>query len=169
MLPASWVRAGNAHGAVTVRQAGQRGGSYSHSQRRITVGAEADVGTALHEYVHHLQGAMPGFQRVFRAEHLRRTTTHGKRDPLTTADGGGYSTRADDYTTDYAGRDYGTTTAMDVAPGMDMPDGDALEVATTAFQAILHQYDGREVLGTLAKSDPRMLNLVLGLLFRFDP
>ena len=49
--------------------------------------------------------------------------------------------------------------------GMDMPDGGALDVATTALQATL----GGKGLDEMAASDPRMLDLVLGLLFQFDP
>ena len=48
---------------------------------------------------------------------------------------------------------------------MDMPDGGALDVATTALQATL----GGKGLDEMAASDPRVLDLVLGLLFQFDP
>ena len=177
LLPASWVRAGNAHGALDVLSLGKgTGGWYSHASKRIALYADSMPDAALHEYVHHLQGALPGFQRLFREEHLRRTTTNGKRDPLTAAPtpwwkppaaGARKEYRKDGYAHYYMGMDYGKK--MDVAPGMDMPDGDALEVATTAHQIVLHSRHGKELLGKMAKNDPRTLDIVLGLLFRFDP
>lgn len=175
-LPRSWVAAGNAHGALTVRDNGKLGGGgdYSHSKKEIRLAAHATLDMALHEYVHHLQGAMPGFQRLFRQEHLRRTTAPGgKRDSLTTASKTspaayqqlGKVFRRDGYSDDYMGRDYGQP--IDVAPNMDMPDGDAIETATTAFQIALGNRPAS--LKWMATKDPLMLDLVLGLLFRFDP
>ena len=63
------------------------------------------------------------------------------------------------------GRDYGQP--LDVAPNMDMPDGDAVETATTAFMIVLGSRPAS--LKRMATKDPLMLDLVLGLLFRFDP
>ena len=177
LLPAPWVRAGNAHGALEVSSLGKgKGGSYSHASKRISLHADSAIDAAVHEYVHHLQGAMPGFQRLFREEHLRRTTTNGKRDPLTAAPTPWWKPpkarakkeyRKDGYIDHYMGMDYGKK--MDVAPGMDMPDGDALEVATTAYQIVLHSRYGDELLHKMAQRDPLTLDLALGLLFRFDP
>ena len=166
-LPRSWVAAGNAHGALTVRKKGGSGGDYSDSKKEIRLASLATLDVALHEYVHHLQGAMPGFQRLFRDEHLRRTTApNGKRDPLTTSNVYphlGKVFRNDGYSDHYMGRDYGKP--IDVAP--NMPDGDAIETATTAFMIVL---GGRPwSLAKMASYDPGMLDLVLGLLFRFDP
>lgn len=50
-----------------------------------------------------------------------------------------------------------------------MPDGDALEVATVAHQVALGSWFGDEMLDVLARRDPRMLDLLLGVLFRYDP
>ena len=68
------------------------------------------------------------------------------------------------------GRDYGVKTQSSLAPPQfDMPDGDAQEVATVAYHVLLHSFFGKERLGELAKHDPGMLDLALGVLFRFDP
>ena len=50
---------------------------------------------------------------------------------------------------------------------MGQPDGDALEVATMAFQIALG--GDRDWLERMARHDPRMLDIVLGVLFRYDP
>ena len=134
-------------------------------------GPAAGLDVALHEYVHHLQATLPGLQRLFRTEHRRRTTKDGKRDPLTKFWGGRH--RKDRYLDrlEYMGKDYGAKTESSFAPSQyDMQDdGDAQEVATVAYQVLLHSYFGEELLGKLAKHDPGMLDLALGVLFRFDP
>ena len=48
------------------------------------------------------------------------------------------------------------------------PDGDA-EVPTRAFQTVLHTINGADMLSEMAQLDPRMLDIVLGVLFRFEP
>ena len=52
---------------------------------------------------------------------------------------------------------------------LGMPDGDALEVATVTHQVALESWYGKEMLGALAQRDPAMLDLLLGMLFKFDP
>lgn len=167
LLPRAWVEASNAAAALFARRVrGNGGGYYDAARRRVTLlGAGAGIDVALHEYVHHLQATLPGFQRVWRAEHLRRTTRpDGTRDPLGSHVWG--RGRDDDYAEGlaYMGRDYRGATGI-AAPD----DGDALEVATMAHQATLALGHGRERLGELAQRDPGMLDLLLGMLFRFDP
>lgn len=163
------------HQAGSGRVRGNGGGSYNHIHRRITLGGPgAGPDVALHEYVHHLQATLPGFQRVFREEHLRRTTRNGKRDPTTSHLPWFGRGRDDDYHPElvYMGRDYGgptTSSAPHTAAQFDMPDGDAQEVATVAHQVVLESHHGTERLGELAQRDPAMLDLVLGMLFRYDP
>ena len=48
-----------------------------------------------------------------------------------------------------------------------MPDGDAVEVATVAFQTVLG--GDKLALTYMAAHDPRMLDIVLGVLFGFKP
>ncbi|MDE0272059.1 MAG: hypothetical protein OXP11_12710 [Gammaproteobacteria bacterium] len=64
--------------------------------------------------------------------------------------------RDDDYALLYAGRDY--------------PDyGDALEVWSVHMQSLLHDFEGREMLGRMVRDDPAMLDLIIGLLLEYDP
>ena len=173
LLPRPWVEAANAASHLVARRVGGNGGGYyEYFGRRVTLlGPKAGPDVALHEYVHHLQATLPGFQRVFREEHIRRTTdAAGKRHPKTKHWFG--PGRDDKYAKDlvYMGRDYGKKTQSSHAPAQhDMPDGDAQEVATVAHQVVLESHHGKEMLGKLAQADPGMLDLVLGMLFRFDP
>ena len=117
-------------------------------------------GTALHEYAHHLQSAMPGLQDLFRQEHLRRTThPDGSRHPILQLDKYAQGTlgQRDDYIDGYFGRRYNWD--------RDNP----LEVMTRAIESTLDKSFGKEQLHRLARDDPAMLDLVLGLLFHYDP
>ncbi len=51
------------------------------------------------------------------------------------------------------------------------PERPAIEVMTRAFQLLFHKLPGdrRVDLDKLARDDPEMLDLVLGLLFHYDP
>ena len=171
-LPRRWVEGANALPLQARRVGGKGGGYYSYAQLQITLqGKQAGPDVALHEYVHHLQATLPGFQRVFRAEHLRRTTAAGKREPLKPHGHWGRG-RKDGYLDElvYMGRDYGKKTQSSFSPqAQDMPDGDAQEVPTVAIQVVLESWHGKELLADLAQRDPGMLDLVLGVLFRFDP
>lgn len=158
-LPASWVRAGNGHDGVWVARQGARGGSYNPDTRVIVT--DGTPSNALHEYVHHLQHAMPEVQEMLLAEHVRRTTRpDGSRIPaggMMDYEGKPWVTgRDDDYAVPYAGRDY--------------PDyGDALEVWTVHMQSLIHDFEGREMLRDMLRRDPAMVDLMLGLLLRYDP
>ena len=170
-LPASWVRAGNGHGPVRVAWSGQpRGGCYwdvgappgdrpyfgrkryQHPGEGLTF-VSARSGTCVHEYMHHAQMAMPKLDEKFVAIHKRRT----KNDPIVGLPG--YESRKDvkgrpdKYLGSYFGREY--------------PDG-TRELATMSVQTLLHDsyYGGAR---KFMKKDPEMLDLVLGLLLRFDP
>jgi len=64
---------------------------------------------------------------------------------------------------EYFGREYS-------GPGYD-PARSALEVMTCAFQMLFHKLPGKEGadLDKLVRRDPELLDLVLGLLFHYDP
>ena len=96
------------------------------------------------------------------------TGPNGQRDPLTSKDGY-HDVRPDDYVDAYAGKDYGPNTLAGVAGNPDLQDGDALEVATRAFQILFDSLDGKELLGDMAIDDPALLDFTLGLLFAWDP
>ena len=176
-FPASWVVRAR---SVPLKAAGngkEAGGTYyprAHSGK-IEIGEDKvrkpegeawavvpyDPGTALHEYVHHLQYTLPGIDRLFQTLHRRRTTKpDGTRDPILPfteyARGEG---REDQYVDEYFGREY---------PGTEYS---ALEVMTCAFQMLFHKLPGGRGadLDDLVRRDPELLDLVLGLLFHYDP
>lgn len=70
------------------------------------------------------------------------------------------------YFDEYAGRHY-KPEAVDGSA--DLPDAEGLEVPTRGYQALLHSLHGTEKLHQLAKKDPGMLDLLMGVLFRYDP
>lgn len=47
--------------------------------------------------------------------------------------------------------------------------GDPIESATRHFQMLYHEVNGREYLPRIVKDDPRVLDLLLGLLFHYNP
>ena len=155
-LPASWVRAGNALPVTGMR--GNNRGVYRTGRDRATgevVGAisvSKDVGNPLHEYCHHLQRAMPGLDRLFGALHRRRT----KGEPRVVVGAPGELGREDQYVDKYSGREYGAAE-------------EPREVFTVAVQQTFHPVWGTEYLGEMARDDPEMLDLVIGVLLRYDP
>ena len=184
-MPASWVRAGN---RVPLRPwamktTGNLGGFYERARPQdwttdipgrgdvpvpagsallaSTRGSEAN---ALHEYVHHLQAAMPELDALFVEFHRRRTTSDGTRDPIVQLKhcSSGARGRPDRYADHYIGREY--------AP--DNPDAwprGPMEVMTRALELTMRFtpfVGGADLLHT---KDPEMLDLVLGALFHFDP
>ncbi len=173
VLPAGWIRKANGTKlrVASLPPSGQVMGGYhqpaSNSRRipgrkrRILPAKEAlalvgdDPGTALHEYLHHVQYVMPELDRMFQDLHRRRTRT----DPVRVLPGygGGNVGRKDDYVDSYFGKEYA---------GFPAP---ALEVITVAHQILFHPRHGEELLRRLVRRDPEMLDLVLGVLFRYDP
>ena len=166
MFPGAWVEKA---GPLTVRAMpkGEKGGVYNFEMRRATV--DSDPGTAVHEYVHHLQATLPGFQRIFRKEHIRRTTLpDGTRKPLVeSAKYPGTWIRDGGYIDEYMGRDYKWPKGIEGNP--DLSDGDALELPTRGYQALFHQVHGKEMLDKMEQCDPGLLDLLLGVLFKYDP
>ncbi len=169
VLPAGWIRKANGT-KLTVKNlpsGGPQKGRYLAPPERgsieraispdqgalISVGDE--LGTALHEYLHHVQYVMPELDRMFQDLHRRRTRT----EPLRVLRGYRRSVvgRKDDYVDNYFGREYA---------GFPAP---ALEVITVAHQVLFHPRHGEELLRRLIRDDPEMLDLVLGVLFRYDP
>ncbi len=102
---------------------------------------------------------MPGLQRLFAAEHRRRTARpDGSRDPILPLERyPGHVGQEDDYVDAYFGRRY------------DGDSGDPLEVLARATEYTLEKSFGWEWLHELAREDPLMLDLVLGVLFHYDP
>ncbi len=174
-LPDTWIAVGNRADNVIVQAT--PAGETVLGQYRPTIKGEPPVittnatpGNALHEYVHHLQATMPGFDSLFQNLHKQRNRGLA-RAPLDNYRGFG---RTDEYIDDYFGAEY----RADMLEGLGYdPDSPALEVITRAFQITFHEVvrprrDGtREVLdiARLSRDDPEMLDLVLGVLFHHIP
>ena len=131
-----------------------------------------DPGTALHEYTHHMQAAMPGLDSYYQSLHRRRTVDRGEeRQALPIY---GWPGRPDQYVDSYFGREYEWfENEPKELRDLIAPNGPALEVITRAMQTLFHPLrdpTGRvELLPALINKDPEMLHLTLGLLFRYDP
>ena len=160
LLPASWVRAGNALGPVGVRLHGQEGrGEYLPSTRTLYV--DSQPGTALHEYSHHLQAAMPGLQALCDELHVRRTTfADGTRHPVEAlAEYIGAVRQPDDYVITYMSRRY------------EFDGGRALEVLTVGLQTLLLGRGPNPLysLRVMLTNDPELADLLIGALYHYDP
>ena len=154
VLPASWVRRGNTLPINGIR--GSERGSYRPSttpEIPAEISVASDVGNPLHEYCHHLQHAIPGLDELFRKLHRRRTAGEARvvvgGDPREIG-------RRDQYIDPYLGREYG----RDQTPA---------EVLTMAMQMTFHPVWGEEHLRDMVRDDPELLDLVLGVLFHYDP
>ena len=132
-----------------------------------------DVVTAVHEYGHRLQKTVPGLDDIFQELHRRRVANDPVRrirdvGPRYAHYGPDELTREDHYVDAYQGREY------KVDHGRAQPGG-AHEVLTMAFEAIVgaasprlrgRAFDG---LTRMFSHDREMVELVLGLLFKFTP
>ena len=149
VLPADWVRAANAV-PVAVRWTYGRAG-YAFRETPPAIVATADS-AALHEYLHHVQAVVPGLDDIFRALHAARTAG----EDVVPVNGPGELGRRDRYYVPYQGREY---------PGLG-----AAEVLTMALQPLLG-WDRKSwmLLGLMAKEDPDMLAIALGILMRWTP
>ena len=193
-LPASWAQAGNAAGQVWVvdnKGQGGRGAYYPapigpkdeqitfersirKPKGRAVLHINDDPGTALHEYTHHMQAAMPGLDSYYQSLHRRRTVDRGEeRQALPIY---GWPGRPDQYVDSYFGVEYEWVEDEDMEELRDLvaPNGPALEVITRAMQTLFYPLRDRtgwsvELLPKLVRDDPEMLHLTLGLLFRYDP
>ena len=167
VLPATWIdRAKDT--PVRVFKRGKKDpalGSYGPANPKTGSGArvvtDATPGNALHEYVHHLQDRLPGFDDVFQQLHRRRTAG----DPILPLTN--YSSRSlgreDDYVDAYFGREYSSKRFR---------HRPAREVATRAFQLLFHRLERRKDqvdLDRYLRRDPEMVDLIIGMLFHYDP
>ena len=140
-----------------------------------------DVGTAIHEYAHRLQTAIPGLDRLFQRLHLGRVSKDPIEQLKTITGNTGYKddevTRKDHYVNPYQGKEYA------VKDGKALPGG-ALEVITMAMEAVvggnalkpsrtiagkLTLSDSRDELRNLYARDREVLDLVVGALLHFKP
>ena len=102
---------------------------------------------------------MPGLDDIF--QHLHRRRTAG--DPVLPLTNYGGTGREDNYVDDYFGCEYDHNSVKHRPP---------LEVATRAFQLLFHRFDGPNGpidLDRYLRRDPEMVDLVIGMLFHYDP
>ena len=96
---------------------------------------------------------MPELDGIFAALHRRRT----KGDPrVRIGKGRNEIGRTDDYILEYAGREYD-------------PGQQPREVLTMGMQQLFHPLFKSEYLRKMVRDDPEMLDLLLGVLFGYDP
>ncbi len=158
VLPAKWIERAN-DTPVRVVKRGKKDpapGSYDkHAAGGPRIVTDATPGNALHEYVHHLQDRLPDFDDVFQQLHRRRTAG----DPVLPLKGYGGKGRKDDY----FGREYDHNSVK---------HRPALEVVTRAFQLLFHPLKRKKDqvdLDKYLRDDPEMVDLVIGMLFHYDP
>lgn len=165
-LPASWARTIDEFGPLDVKfQKSRAYAIFAQSRGQTqTLRLREDFDTVLHETMHLTQGAMPGLNAIFEAEHRLRTGSDPLR-PLRVLDPGvQYGSREwarkDQYLDPYFGKEY----ALDYNPDVH---GQALEVLTMSFEAVL----GARIIQThkLRMTDPRLFQIVIGTLFGFYP
>lgn len=164
-FPASWVRKAGPLVVAAMPQGAGAIGDYDFKARRARVGVYPD--DALHQYVHHLQATLPGFQHFFRTEHIRRTTLpDGTRKPLENMKNYHGQFRDGGYIDEYFGKYHPASVV--VGAEVELPDAEGLEVPACAFQILLGT-NGEERLDDMAQRDSGMLDLALGVLFEYDP
>jgi SPP1 gp7 family putative phage head morphogenesis protein len=158
VLPDDWIAAGNTETLKIIHTTSRGEYLWSSPFNPPTIKTSLSS-TALHEYIHHLQFSVPGFDKPFREEHRRRTAHH----PLEVVTPGMPSEtgRPDGYFERYQGREYG-----------DRP----LEVVTMAMEAVLgpalegiQNFRTNRYLVDMYRGDRAMFDLVVGMLFHFKP
>ena len=154
-FPRRWIEKSSGTRLLGARfdpQGGSYGGDYWPASPPLARISD-DFGVAVHEYVHHLQHAMPGLNDLFRDLHKART----RGDPILQLRDyePGVVGREDQYIDPYFGREYG-----DYGP---------LEVITRSYQIMFAPIRGEEKLGKFLLKDPRLVDLAIGALMRYDP
>ncbi len=196
MYPRTWVAAADAAGPLTVKGSSSRCWAWTADRDRpigvsingwrvdrhiargegfMTVGP-GDLSVTIHEYGHRLQETVKGLDAIFQALHRERVVGAPVRrikdvGPAYRGYGADEVTREDHYRNAYQGREYRVR-------GGGAEDGGALEVLTMAFEAIVGGQAPGKTSATLASvsrlrdmllHDREMVELVVGLLFRFNP
>jgi hypothetical protein len=180
LFPDDWTKAADRFGPLHVKLSQARGGQVSLPQEAaglrynimgFKVTARGGDGfirtdsftTAVHEYAHRLQHALPGLDDFFQELHGRRTAGDPLRRLRDLFPGVNYDksevTREDKYRHPYQGRIYSNMRYLG--------RHGALEVLTMAFEDVLGGQAWR--LEELVEKDREMLNLVIGLLFNYVP
>jgi hypothetical protein len=126
--------------------------------------AARDYKSALHEYSHRLQHALPALDDYFQDLHQRRTAGDPLKRLRDLIPGSGYAsnevTREDKYIHVYQGKIYSGGNRYLGKHG-------AMEVITMAFESVFGNRP--DVVEKLVRDDREMFNLVLGVLFHYVP
>lgn len=165
LFPASWVRKAGTLVVGAMPPGASAIGDYDFKRRCARVTTAPD--DAIHQYVHHLQATLAGFQRIFREEHIRRTTLpDGTRKPLAEMSDHDGQFRDGGYVDEYFGKHY----PVDVVAGaeVELPDAEGLELPTCTFKIVLGT-NREEQLSEMAQKDSSMLDLAIGVLFSYVP
>lgn len=188
LYPKTWLSKVDATGPLHVRQGTSRGWAYTvdkdaarYSSVRLSgwgrvpaveghgyiMVPKGDFGVAIHEFAHRIQSCLPELDKLFQDLHRRRTAGAPLRRLKDIQPGTAYGprevAREDSYTNPYQGKEYG--------------QGQALEVITMAFEAVLGLHGGANSSHGRARSrfvdmwmkDREMLDLVVGTLFYWRP
>lgn len=180
LFPNEWTAAADAFGPLYVKGGSGRGWQLTlptsvagrrYAYRGFSFVAEGNDGmivagryaTAVHEYAHRLQHALPGLDDLFQDLHHRRTSG----DPikrLKDLTGIGYGSnevaREDKYINPYQGKIYSGGNRYLGKHG-------AMEVMTMAFESVMGGNSG--TLARLLKLDREMFDLVIGALYHYVP
>lgn len=163
-FPDDWTKAADRLGPLSVQFMPGRA-SYGPSPDGSGAIRTRDITSAVHEYTHRLQHALPKLDDFFQEIHQRRTTGEPIRPLRYLIPGSGYAIREvaqkDQYVNAYQGRIYRD-------PGhVYLGQHGALEVMTMAFEALLGDHPVK--LQEMLDRDREMLNLAIGLLYRYAP
>lgn len=181
MFPDDWTKAADRHGPLFVRFSTARGGyldiphAFSGRGYRgymgfsgVAKGGDGFIragrfSTAVHEYAHRLQHAIPALDDIFQTMHERRTAGDPLERLRDLLPGSGYDrtevTRKDKYIHVYQGRTY--------SGQQYLGKHGALEVMTMALEGVLGGKPGDLV--KMIEQDREMFDLVIGLLFKYVP
>lgn len=164
MFPDEWTKAADRFGSLDARYREARAYYRGMSDGRGQIQAH-NFSSAVHEYTHRLQHALPRLDDFFQDLHHRRTSGEPLRPLRDLLGGRGYAkdevTREDKYVHPYQGREYSH-------PSLPyLGKHGALEVMTMAFEDVLGN-DARRLADLVAK-DREMFNLVIGLLYHYVP
>lgn len=158
-FPNSWTSASDALGPLKVRSVSGRA-SYIAAQGLLSVRPDA-VSTAVHEFAHRLQHALPELDDIFQELHRKRTSGDSLErlmDITNLRYGRGEVARKDKYLDPYQGKEYAWSKGHE-----------ALEVMSMGLEAVLGvDVNRQETIARLQKMydvDKEMVELVVGLLF----
>lgn len=180
LFPDSWTKRADQYGPLFAKFSSKRGYQYTIPKEMtgrpykimgmsgVSKGGEGFVqlgtfSTAVHEYVHRLQHVLPQLDDYFQDLHHRRTQGDALKKLNHLLPGYGYGntevTKEDHYIHPYQGRIY-SNTAYRGKHG-------ALEVMTMSIEDVLG--GNRERLKDIIEKDREMFNLVIGVLFKYEP